>query len=90
MIALAATFKLGPHIAGVLIKPMAVDAVVSRAQIGWAVVTVGTAAGFVGAAAGGAMYRSLRHRRALAVAAVAQALARLPTLPRPSRARPCG
>lgn len=78
VLALAATFKLGPHVAASLIKPMLVDHHWSGAQIGWAAVTVGTFSALLGAAAGGWVYRVLGEGRALGAALVFQALACLP------------
>jgi predicted MFS family arabinose efflux permease len=74
VLALALTFKLGLHMAVALLKPMAVDYGWSKKQIGAAVVSVGSASALLGAAAGGALHRVLRERRALVVALVAQAL----------------
>jgi predicted MFS family arabinose efflux permease len=74
VLAVAITFKLGLHMASSLLKPMAVDHGWTKQQIGAAVVSVGSAAALVGAAAGGAMHRALRERRALAVAMVLQAV----------------
>jgi MFS transporter, PAT family, beta-lactamase induction signal transducer AmpG len=78
VLALATTYKLGIHIAAPLIKPMTVDAGWSKTQIGLAVVTYGTAAGFVGAFAGGLLHRQLRERTALAIAMLVQMLACVP------------
>jgi predicted MFS family arabinose efflux permease len=78
IIALAATFKLGPHIASALIKPMLVDAHWTSREVGVAAVTIGTTFALVGAAIGGWIYRVLRDRRALYFAAVLQALACAP------------
>jgi MFS transporter, PAT family, beta-lactamase induction signal transducer AmpG len=74
----AIAFKLGLHMAGSLIKPMAVDAGWSTRQIGAAVVTAGTIAGLVGAGAGGAVHRYLGEPRALRLAVLLQALACAP------------
>jgi predicted MFS family arabinose efflux permease len=71
---LALTFKLGLHMAGSLLKPMAVDYGWTKHQIGAAVVSVGSASALAGAAAGGALHRILHERRALWVALVVQAL----------------
>lgn len=76
--ALALTFKLGAHAASGLIKPLLVDAGWSHAAIGATVVTFGTGAAVLGALGGGALHRALGERRALAVAAVAQAVTALP------------
>lgn len=70
----ALTFKLGLHMAGVLIKPMAYDHGWTKQQIGAAVVTVGTASSLFGAAAGGVLHRIAREKRALLVALFFQAL----------------
>ncbi|MDF2692630.1 MAG: AmpG protein [Labilithrix sp.] len=72
--AVALTFKLGLHMASSLLKPMAVDYGWSKQQIGAAVVSVGSAAALIGAAAGGLLHRQLREKRALAVALAIQAL----------------
>ena len=80
VVATAVLFKLGPHIAAALIKPMVVDAHWSRRDIGWAVVTVGTVASLLGAALGGWLHRVLRDRRALAFGAVVHALSIIPLL----------
>jgi MFS transporter, PAT family, beta-lactamase induction signal transducer AmpG len=80
VIAFAATFKLGLHLASGLIKPMVVDAGWSRETIGIAVVTYGTAAGFAGAAAGGLLHRAVSEHVALGLAAVAQALCCVPLI----------
>lgn len=76
--ALALTFKLGAHAASGLIKPLLVDAGWSHAAIGATVVTFGTGAAVLGALGGGALHRALGERRALGVAAVAQAVTALP------------
>lgn len=75
---LAMLYKLGPHLAGALIKPMVVDAHWTRREIGWAVVTVGTTASLVGAALGGWVHRALRDRRALALGALVHAVSIAP------------
>ncbi len=76
--ALALTFKLGAHAASGLIKPLLVDAGWSHAAIGATVVTFGTGAAVLEALGGGALHRALGERRALGVAAVAQAVTALP------------
>jgi len=76
--AVALTYKLGLHMAAVLIKPIVVDAKWTEHQIGLAVVTVGIAASLVGAALGGAMHRWIHERRALVIGAVLQALVCVP------------
>ncbi len=78
VIATALGFKLGLHVAGALIKPMVVDAKWTQAEIGWAVVTVGTASGLAGAALGGVAHRVFGERRALVVACILQALVCIP------------
>jgi predicted MFS family arabinose efflux permease len=78
VLVLALTFKLGMHMAGGIIKPMCVDYGWTKAEIGWAVVTVGITAALVGSAAGGALHRALSEARAIAVATVIQALACAP------------
>lgn len=78
VLALALTFKLGLHVAGSLLKPMAVDYGWTKQQIGAAVVSVGSASALAGAAAGGFLHRTLAERRALAVALGVQALACAP------------
>ena len=74
VLALAFSFKLGLHMAGVLLKPMAYDHGWTKHQIGVAVVTVGTASALAGAAAGGLLHRVVRERRALLIALALQAL----------------
>lgn len=74
VLALALTFKLGLHMAGSLLKPMAVDYGWTKEQIGAAVVSVGSLAALAGAAAGGALHRALSERRALFVALIVQAM----------------
>lgn len=78
VIALACTYKLGLHIASVLIKPMVVDAHWTQREIGLAVVTAGTAAGLVGAGLGGVFHRALGDARALLGAGLVQALTCVP------------
>jgi MFS family permease len=78
--ATALGFKMGLHVAGALIKPMCVDAGWTKAQIGWAVVTVGTVAGLLGAAVGGVLHRTLGETRALVAACAMQAVVCLPLL----------
>lgn len=80
IVALAATYKLGPHLAAVLIKPMVVDAKWSTREIGVAVVTAGTTAGLLGAASGGVLHRKVGDARALLLAGVIQACACLPLI----------
>jgi PAT family beta-lactamase induction signal transducer AmpG len=80
VLAFALTFKLGLHMAGSLLKPMAVDYGWTRQQIGWAVVTVGSISALLGASAGGALHRLTTERRALTAALVVQALTCLPLI----------
>lgn len=86
--ALAVTFKLGAHAASALIKPTLVDLGWSQESIGAVVVTLGTGASLLGAALGGVLHRALGERRALGVAAVAQALTVLPLVAAFGRASP--
>src|SRR5262249_3609542 len=78
VIVLALTYKLGLHMAAVLIKPMLVDAKWTDSQIGLAAVTVGISAGLVGAAFGGWLHRIASETTALAIAGVLQAIMVLP------------
>lgn len=80
VILLALTFKLGLHMAGSLLKPMAKDFGWSKERIGWAIVTVGSAGALMGAALGGVLHRRLGERRALVVALVVQTLVCLPLI----------
>jgi MFS transporter, PAT family, beta-lactamase induction signal transducer AmpG len=80
VLAVAIVFKLGLHLASGLFKPMVVDAGWSNAEIGGAVVTVGTIASLVGAAAGGALHRWLSEPRALMAATVLQTMACAPLI----------
>jgi predicted MFS family arabinose efflux permease len=80
VLALALTFKLGLHMASGLLKPMCVDAGWTSAEIGWAVVTVGTVCALVGAALGGAVHRGLREPLALGASALLQACVCVPLL----------
>lgn len=80
VVALAASYKLGLHLAAVLIKPMVVDAQWSTREIGIAVVSAGTAAGLLGAVAGGLAHKKLGDTRALLIAGLAQAAACLPLI----------
>jgi len=75
---LAMTFKLGLHMAASLLKPMAKDFGWSKEQIGWAMVTVGSASALAGAAMGGALHRKLGERRALGAAIAIQTAVCLP------------
>jgi hypothetical protein len=90
VVAMALTFKLGPHIATSILKPMVVDHGWSSEAIGWAVVTVGTAAGLTGAALGGLLYRFLGEARALGAAMLFQAAAGAPLILASLRGCPTG
>jgi MFS transporter, PAT family, beta-lactamase induction signal transducer AmpG len=78
VIVIALTYKLGLHMAAVLIKPMLVDAKWTNDQIGIAAVTLGISAGLVGAVFGGILHRIMQERTALAVAGVMQAIVCVP------------
>ncbi|MDB4941338.1 MAG: AmpG protein [Labilithrix sp.] len=78
VLAIAVTFKLGLHMMSGLLKPMAKDFGWSKERIGSAVVTVGTAAAFLGAGLGGVAHRRLGERRALYLAVIVQTLVCLP------------
>jgi MFS transporter, PAT family, beta-lactamase induction signal transducer AmpG len=80
VIALAATYKLGLHMASSLLKPMTVDYHWSKEQIGIAVVTFGTAGALVGSVTGGIVHRVMKEKRALLCAGVLQALVCLPLI----------
>lgn len=82
VLALALTYKLGLHMAGALLKPMAVDYGWTKHQIGWAMVTVGSAAALAGSAAGGMLHRASKghESRALSIALVAQAFVCAPLI----------
>jgi len=80
VLALALTFKLGLHMAGALLKPMCVDAGWTSAEIGWAIVTVGTVCGLGGAGLGGVLHRVADEARALGLCAVLQAMVCVPLL----------
>jgi predicted MFS family arabinose efflux permease len=77
---LAATFKIGMHMASSLLKPMTVDYHWTKEQIGIAVVTFGTAGALAGAAAGGVAHRVMNERRALVCAGILQAIVCLPLI----------
>ncbi len=77
---IALTYKLGLHMAAVLIKPIVVDAHWSDREIGLAVVTLGTTAGLTGAALGGLVHRLVQERRAMILGALVQAVVCLPLL----------
>lgn len=78
VLVVAFAFKLGLHAAASLLKPALVDGGWSKERIGTLAVTVGTLAGVLGALAGGLLHRRLGDRRALRLAAFAQALSCLP------------
>jgi len=78
VLVIAVSYKLGLHMAAVLIKPMLVDAHWTNRQIGLAAVTLGITAGLVGAAAGGVLHRVVDEARALAIAGVLQAVMCVP------------
>ena len=78
VIVLATTYKLGLHVATVLIKPMLVDAHWTNRQIGLAAVTLGITAGLLGAASGGVLHRATSETRALAIAGVLQTVVCIP------------
>jgi predicted MFS family arabinose efflux permease len=78
VIVVAATFKLGLHMASSILKPMTVDYGWTKTQIGLAVVTFGTASALAGAVAGGALHRVVKEKRALVFAALFQAAVCLP------------
>jgi predicted MFS family arabinose efflux permease len=78
VIVIALTYKLGLHMASVLIKPMLVDAKWTNDQIGLAAVTLGITAGLVGAAVGGLLHRMMRERSALVLAGILQAIMCVP------------
>ena len=78
VIVIAVTYKLGLHMATVLIKPMLVDAKWTDGQIGLAAVTLGITAGLIGAAFGGVLHRITSETRALAIAGVLQAIVCVP------------
>ena len=76
----ALTYKLGLHMAAVLIKPIVVDAKWTEHEIGLAVVTVGITAGLIGAGLGGALHRWVHEPRALLTGALLQALVCVPLI----------
>jgi predicted MFS family arabinose efflux permease len=78
--ALALTFKLGIHMAAVLIKPMLVDAHWSERSIGLVAVTFGITGALVGAAVGGLLHRFMREGRALLLGAILHAVVCVPLL----------
>lgn len=80
VIGVAATYKLGLHMASSLLKPMTVDHHWTKEQIGIAVVTFGTGGALVGSVAGGAVHRLMKEKRALLFAGVLQALVCLPLI----------
>ena len=78
--ALALTYKLGIHMAAVLIKPMLVDAKWSDRSIGLVAVTFGITGALAGAATGGVVHRAMREGRALAVGGVLHGVVCVPLL----------
>ncbi len=78
IVGLAMTYKLGLHVASVLIKPMVVDARWSTREIGMAVVTAGTVSALLGAGAGGLLHKKMGDQRGLLIAGLVQAAACLP------------
>jgi MFS transporter, PAT family, beta-lactamase induction signal transducer AmpG len=78
VIVIAATYKLGLHMASSLLKPMTVDYHWTKEQIGVAVVTFGTGGALVGSVAGGVLHRLMKEKRALVLAGIFQALVCLP------------
>lgn len=78
IVVIAATFKLGLHMASSILKPMTVDYGWTKRQIGLAVVTFGTASALAGAVAGGALHRVVKEKSALVYAALFQAAVCLP------------
>ncbi|MGZ3454971.1 MAG: MFS transporter [Polyangiales bacterium] len=80
ILALAVSYKLGQHVAAVLIKPMVVDAGWTEREIGIAVVTAGTVSALVGAGLGGLLHRRVSEPRALLVAGIVQSLSCVPLI----------
>jgi predicted MFS family arabinose efflux permease len=80
VVALAASYKLGLHLAAVLIKPMVVDAHWTTHEIAITVVAAGTGAGLLGAVAGGVAHKKLGDARALLIAGVVQAVVCVPLI----------
>ena len=76
----ALTFKLGMHMAGGLLKPMAIDYGWTKPQIGAAIVSVGSICALAGSASGGFLHRYLHEKRALFVALGFQALVCAPLI----------
>lgn len=77
---IAVTFKLGLHMAGALLKPMAVDYGWTKKEIGAAVVSVGSVSALAGSAAGGFLHRWMKEKRALVVGLIFQALVCAPLI----------
>ena len=77
---IAVTYKLGLHMAGALLKPMAVDYGWTKTQIGAAVVSVGSASALAGSAAGGLLHRWMHEKRALLVGLFFQTLVCAPLI----------
>lgn len=88
IVGLAMTYKLGLHVASVLIKPMVVDARWSTREIGVTVVTAGTVSALVGAGVGGLVHKKLGDARGLLFAGVVQAAACLPLIAAASQSVP--
>jgi PAT family beta-lactamase induction signal transducer AmpG len=80
VIGIAATYKLGLHMASSLLKPMTVDYHWTKEQIGIAVVTFGTGGALVGSVAGGFVHRVMKEKRALLFAGILQAFVCLPLI----------
>ncbi len=78
VIVLAATFKLGVHMATAVLKPMVVDAHWSKREIGMAVVVGGTLAGFAGSGLGALLHRRVSEGRSLVIACILHASASIP------------
>lgn len=78
VLVMAMTFKMGMHMAASLLKPMAKDFGWTKEQIGWAMVTVGSASALTGAAVGGVIHRNFGERRALGIAIAVQTLVCVP------------
>ncbi len=77
---LALTYKLGIHMAAVLIKPMLVDAKWSERSIGLVAVTFGIAGALVGAGVGGLLHRFMSEKRALVLGALLHTAVCIPLL----------
>ena len=75
---LALTYKLGIHMAAVLIKPMLVDAHWEDRDIGLVAVTFGIGGALLGSLGGGVLHRAMREGRALAVGGMLHAAVAVP------------